>query len=1271
MNHLKLKLKLNFNFFIYYLITICISTLVASTISYAGIFNKSNHTKLFMIISKSDDVTSFNSILSEMKKNELDLIINTIKMAPFSSWNKETLLTYAIKKNRSKIVNLLIQNDAYPLGRNDFGETALRLAILSCNKESIRSLLQKFNHLSINFVSKLTTNKKKESNTVSTHIIEIAYNKCGEEILDLFVKKALSWDIKELFSDKLTGKLKSATKVFITKLLQNKDLFSTAENYLDFLTRLSKSDLLSHDNSTPELINNNTINLFFNINPSPTVSEIISFSNTTKATNAQKAEIFKLAIKHNIIKNNEDFLKLLSENGDIYSTFSGANIELFFNFQARPTIEQAFTFAKDFETFNRKFDKEQEKEKILSFLLEKNITTDIDTIIPFIKLFTIKESRKLKIFQIILEKNLIKSPKDFLNLANAIVGNNDSKDLNFSESEINRFFNLIPVPTMEDTISLILLNDKSNHGTIFQYALNQNIIKNNSDFLTILSFSDSVRSSIKNNDIKRFFSSNTAPTVDQVMQLLTWISPSESSSAAIVKYIVDSALIQNIAKDADEIINSLSHYPRNVTNYSSSLVDWFLNLKPTPPIDKIIKFEALLKDDDQKFSLLNNLFNRKFINKPQDILNYISSTGLSRVIKEKELNNDLITWFLNSPNPKTTIKQVIDLVDLEKDPRKKIDIKRRAYNRYNLVNTPQDFIDLFASNTEIEDLAANETTLFPYIVEWFMNEAKPAPTAEQIAAFIKLAATAEQRRTIKDLSLKNDFIKTGQDFIKISSDANLKYKFTPKMMKFIEEKKLVFIGPDIQRLLDIFKESSHSQIKKIILANNKKANYTYFQDQVREEYPKCTDKNKLKYKYYLLSNDISNILEMTKLDATQKQQTFCQHCYDDKDTAGFYKCPNPKCNTSNANYACKESWKEFIDQQIAQHEFPLHCVNPECNEEIPITANDPRFEIKDKMGNIIDATFLAYFNDLHPDSECKNCITPDCINKIRKNKDCSSDGFYDCQFCGESYCYNCDDKPHKKMSCEEYKKEKLLKQKHNEEEEITQKLLHDPRSNIRPCAYCGSLTQKTEDKDVVGDGLKSQCNHIVCANKSCNKKWDWEIGRYEERTDVKYSKRDGSEPRKFRLKGEVNQKTKQVYSDYTVLNDPFEDLEEIGCNINLLSIESIKSENELNDPKKLLSHNLPALVLINDGGRIKIFSVIEEMQDLEQISTDGGITLHKYKRVRSVKDVNLPDNLLDKLSFDGNTHFFSNNECNTVTVNNGHSQYQYNHLYYNPSLGRN
>lgn len=122
----------------------------------------------------------------------------------------------------------------------------------------------------------------------------------------------------------------------------------------------------------------------------------------------------------------------------------------------------------------------------------------------------------------------------------------------------------------------------------------------------------------------------------------------------------------------------------------------------------------------------------------------------------------------------------------------------------------------------------------------------------------------------------------------------------------------------------------------------------------------------------------------------------------------------------------------------------------------------------------------------------KSCPTNDCFNGIVVPE--NSGKWLHCSFCErESYLTN-------------FVQENL-------------DLMPHPRDFVRPCPYC----LKLYDKD-------SACNHVICTNPLCGEKINFLSGK----SDPEGSHWDLYDrgPRTYRVKGDRNEKTGEIYQEY-------------------------------------------------------------------------------------------------------------------------------------------
>jgi hypothetical protein len=469
---------------------------------------------------------------------------------------------------------------------------------------------------------------------------------------------------------------------------------------------------------------------------------------------------------------------------------------------------------------------------------------------------------------------------------------------------------------------------------------------------------------------------------------------------------------------------------------------------------------------------------------PQDMIDLYSEIG---VISWTE---KAIDTFLNF-DPKPTIAQIVAFKNLSND---KVKIANKAYVGGH-AKGPQDIIDLFSGIGDINwrDNAIN--TFFSF---------DPKPTIAQIVAFRNLS---NNKRRISNEAYTRGHAKGPQEMIDLFSemgviswrdeaiDTFFSLEPTPKEAKAF----MSLTSPEkresiMRRLIPILEKETLSVLRVQIMEKLKEIPSAEL----------CMRKDKVKF--IDLVEDISGVIDRTAFQNDREKMELCPICLESKKRGEFYKCANDSCKVGKNCYAvCAGCLKDSIQLQLKEHHYPLSCDN--CGDELLLPRDSlEKMNLSDQRKNFNRGTILAYHKKMFPIT--KNCVAPNCINRIRE-QDCDENGNFDC-LCGMTTCFKCGES-HKGITCQQHIKIK-------KGDEAFQNLVRDPRSNIRPCPHCEVPTEKS-----------AACDHMTC--KECGHKWDWRLGKKGDHP-VHFSKTDGSEPRTYRVKDDIDPKTGKVYGTY-------------------------------------------------------------------------------------------------------------------------------------------
>lgn len=224
------------------------------------------------------------------------------------------------------------------------------------------------------------------------------------------------------------------------------------------------------------------------------------------------------------------------------------------------------------------------------------------------------------------------------------------------------------------------------------------------------------------------------------------------------------------------------------------------------------------------------------------------------------------------------------------------------------------------------------------------------------------------------------------------------------------------------------------------------------------------------------------------------------------------------CHCQSSGICSKNCLEVLLAKGLAGDAgFPAKC--PGLASECHGTLEKEDLERFQKMGiPLSDKAILKYrilnahqkVRSMGLQNKVKTCRSPDCFNLVNI-KNLPADHHFDCPLCGDDLCVDCGHQHYEEKDCESAAKNR-------KGEESFEKLIHDPKSNLRPCPHCLAPTEKSE-----------ACDHMTC--KHCNKKWDWRLGKIGN-APIHYSRNDGSEPRTYRVPGDKNSRNGTTYTEY-------------------------------------------------------------------------------------------------------------------------------------------
>ncbi|MBF0362860.1 MAG: hypothetical protein HQK49_17710 [Oligoflexia bacterium] len=702
-----------------------------------------------------------------------------------------------------------------------------------------------------------------------------------------------------------------------------------------------------------------------------------------------------------------------------------------------------------------------------------------------------------KFIQKLLEKNKFNTPKDFLELSdeNLNLKSLDQETFNLisdwfyklspSREDVIKFIKLTqanPInekkslldafeffytkptsPIFENAQTLISLASIENKNHIRSIVIQKNIPQNSQNIIDL--YKPGRFKQISTAVIEKFL--NFKPTLEQILNFISLISSPQKEE------IMDQAVQAGIIKGPEDFISKDTKDKKQI--FSADFLNWFFSFKnPYPTTKQVLKLISMSSDQKQKDEIRNRTLNLNggIILKQGDFAeNFLAFyENKSDVI----LDDAIITQFLSFNNPAPTIEQVLAFTNLAK-PEQRINIKRMAYNKYNLVKTPHDFVTLFSSIDDFSNKPTNdneqalENIIFESVANWFFNS-KPLPTFEDVLALIKLARTNKQKTYIAGLALKNNIPNTKKDILALlRSFNNTTHTFTDFLKNYFIKLKLSFIGNEINEIKNIFAKKDHPKLMETITILNQDLALEHLKNQIKDDISvseanelngNCVNESsngKIRYSLLGFAKNLNKKLE----ENNQTQEIECPMCLCDNPVNNFHTCSNPKCQQKDYKGSrCMNCHKRSIDVQLKDNRYPLAC--DICGEEIALSDNDyDLLGLNNQKLDIIKRTVLSYHLKRFPDS--KNCHTANCANKILK-KECDKNMHYSCNFCGNSYCFECGE--NHEGNCKTYKAER--------DEKLRQ-------SGLMDCPYCLAWSERTEG-----------CAYVKCAN--CGEHFNFRTG---------------------------------------------------------------------------------------------------------------------------------------------------------------------------------
>ncbi len=497
-----------------------------------------------------------------------------------------------------------------------------------------------------------------------------------------------------------------------------------------------------------------------------------------------------------------------------------------------------------------------------------------------------------------------------------------------------------------------------------------------------------------------------------------------------------------------------------------------------PTVEEIVKVISSVNQRKRR-----DLVNKVFYQKKLSIEEF---KMLFNLVEKKEWNDDGIDFFF-SKNPSSS-----DLLWFVKSNAEKERLplfNKIIEKKFSLEKS--DMIEMLSS---LEFDEYNEVD-----IDYFYNL---NPNLQEVLLFSNLSKNTDSKLKVRNRFILKGLVKKSEEFIQLYNGYS-ELKFPESFLDYFFS-----FNPSLKELDDLKKVAVRENHEKIDKEKQKiidSLNTERMSKRIAEKMAlvptlsNCKEREG-KTKFFYLVEGINEKIKST----THSKVETCPICMEEKNT--FISCPYNNCQLGSSCYSvCTECHNESLEVQIKERNLPLTCDN--CNFEIL-----PTELVSERYSSQLEKTVEKYFLSVFPGA--KNCSKANC-NSLFTEDECDSSGHFLCN-CKTSTCIECMES-HKGMDCEAHKKQK-------KGDDAFFKLVHDPKSNFRPCPYCLVPTEKFD-----------ACDHINC--KGCNRRWDWKLGKRIGR--VHYSKRDGSEPRTYRVKGDINQRTGKVYKEYkgNVYND--------------------------------------------------------------------------------------------------------------------------------------
>ncbi|MBF0363399.1 MAG: hypothetical protein HQK49_20425 [Oligoflexia bacterium] len=285
-----------------------------------------------------------------------------------------------------------------------------------------------------------------------------------------------------------------------------------------------------------------------------------------------------------------------------------------------------------------------------------------------------------------------------------------------------------------------------------------------------------------------------------------------------------------------------------------------------------------------------------------------------------------------------------------------------------------------------------------------------------------------------------------------------------------------------------------------------------------KEYSREKDLIKMAASINDFKNDNDNNKENSRF-IIEQQKGECPCCYNEESEE------NPIVKMGCSHQGCKSCLHKHFSDKLLERE-PLKCIAKGCNHLPTITEMKKIFSTEEcaQKEKFYVETLLREVKNILVNHGYYSCPTNDCpmsfkdITEEYRNL-CSK--CFKCPYCEMINCSKCKGAHNEKISCGEYVIQKLREQM---AENIRVQLIHDPYYHVRPCPF---------DNCELSYGKTDNCDHVTCPG--CNKRMHLVGGRKDLSGTKMVEPNRYSEPRCYRVKGDMNMLTGELYTKYTEL----------------------------------------------------------------------------------------------------------------------------------------